>query len=71
METLGNIFLGGMEGKMMGMRDGKCRGERNLACFPASPERPGRSLPESGCTGRDERGMVCPGLPPNHVPGVK
>lgn len=71
METLENVFLDSMEGIVMRMRDGKSRGERNLACFPASPEHPSRNLHESGYTGRAERALMCPALPPNHVPGVK
>lgn len=71
METLENIFLESKEGIAMGMRDGKPQGEGNLACFPAIPGHPGRKLHENGCTGRHERELVCPSLPPNHVPGGK
>lgn len=50
---------------------GKHRGERHLACFPASPEHPDKNLHGSGFTGRDDRDVVCPALPPNRMPGAK
>lgn len=71
METLENIFLGSMENIAVRMRDGRSQGERHLACFPASHEHPGKSLHWSGFTGRDDREVVCPALPPNHMPGAK
>lgn len=71
METLENVCLDSMEGIVMGMRDGMSRGERNLPCFPASLEHPSRNLHETSCAGRGKRELVCPTLPPNHVPGVK